>query len=483
MRYALILGLVVASFHSSKAQETPNRQTVIQALHRAVEFFRQHASAGGGYVFQVSADLTKREGEGRVDDTTAWIEPPATPAVGMAYLEAYRWCEEPILLAAAKETANALVQGQLRSGGWGERIDFDPEKRLWHSYRVEPKSEKQGRNTTTFDDDKTQSAIRLLVQVDQQLNFKDETFHEAAIFALDAVLRAQYSCGAWPQKYNGQLFEPDPQSRRASFPADWPREFPNESYGNFYTLNDDTLSDLITTLLDAWEVYNDKRYLKSAQRGGDFLLLAQLPEPQPGWAQQYNRTMQPAWARRFEPPAITGGESQNVMRTLIALYRRTARVDSKAGRFLEPLPRAIEYYRTLLLPDGRIPRFTEIATDRPLYFTRDYRLTHDDSDMPTHYGFIVGASFDSIERELNSARKLPKDQRRDSTTSKLRDTHPNDEQVAKIMGDLDDRGAWVEPGRLKFYGKDDSTREVIRSATFIKNIRVLASWLGADADR
>ena len=259
------------------AHETPDRATVTKSLHRAVTFFRQHASAGGGYVFQLSADLQKREGEGRVDATTAWIEPPATPAVGMALLEAYRLCDDPILLAAAKETANALVQGQLRSGGWGEKIDFDAKKRSWQSYRVE--SENEGRNTSTFDDDKTQSAIRLLVQIDRELNFEDDTIHEAAHYALNAVLKAQYPCGAWPQRFTGRLPHSDPKLRPASLPNEWPLEFPNRSYDKYYTLNDNTLSDVITTLLDAWEVYDDDRYLKAAQRGGDFLLLAQLPEP------------------------------------------------------------------------------------------------------------------------------------------------------------------------------------------------------------
>ena len=150
--------------------QTPDRDLVTDSLHRAVTFFRQHASAGGGYVFQLSADLQKREGEGRVGPLTAWIEPPATPAVGMAYLQAYRLCDDPILLEAAMDTADALIQGQLRSGGWGEKIDFAPKKRSWHSYRVEPEREQEGRNTTTFDDDKTQSAIRLLVQIDQRLD-------------------------------------------------------------------------------------------------------------------------------------------------------------------------------------------------------------------------------------------------------------------------------------------------------------------------
>ena len=41
------------------------RYQVTREMHRAVSFFRKHASAGGGYVYQLSADLAKREGEGK----------------------------------------------------------------------------------------------------------------------------------------------------------------------------------------------------------------------------------------------------------------------------------------------------------------------------------------------------------------------------------------------------------------------------------
>jgi hypothetical protein len=474
--------IVIASILLSAtawAQQVPNHDDVRDSLHRAISFFRQHASAGGGYIYQLSADLKKREGEGKVSSTVAWIEPPATPAVGMAYLEAYRTCGDSVLLEAAKETANALIRGQLRSGGWDNMIEFDPGKRNRYAYRTESDESQTGRNITTFDDDKSQSSIRFLIQLDKELELENEQLHGAVLFALDGVLKAQYPCGAWPQRFNGKLENPDPVSRRATFQVNWSREYPGTRYDRFYTINDNTISDLITTLLDAWDVYQDRRYLQAAQRGGDFLLLAQLPEPQPGWAQQYNREMQPAWARKFEPPAITGGESQDVMRTLIQLYRRTAAIDDNADRFLAPLPRAIAYYRSLLLPDGRMARFYEIGTDRPLYFTKDYKLTYDNSDMPTHYAFIFGSSLDSIERHLKSVQKTPRNQLHQNGRTPPRRSNQLDQQVLQIIRDLDDRGAWVEPGRLKYHGDDDPTPRVIRSVTFSNNLRTLARWLGA----
>ncbi len=459
------------------------RDAVATAMRRSVTFFRQHASAGGGgYIYQLSEDLSKREGEGKVGPTTAWIEPPATPAVGMAYLDAYRRCGDAMLLAAAKETADALRRGQLRSGGWDNKIEFDPGDRKNYAYRVEADNGKKRRNTTTFDDNKSQSAIRFLMQLDRELDFKAPQIHEAVAYALEAVLKSQYSIGAWPQTYSEFPDPADSVVRQASIPTRWSRTFPGTKYSGFYTLNDNTMSDLVITLLDAWEIYDDPRYRLAAEQAGDFFLLAQLPEPQPGWAQQYDVQMHPAWARKFEPPAISGGESQGVMRTLMMLYRRTAAVSADADRFLQPLPRAIEYYRRSLLPDGRLARFYEFGSNRPLFFTKQYELTYSSDDMPTHYAFIVSSKLDSIEAELERIRKTPRDQL--WTAKAYRAPKPSkklDQQVADVIRKLDARGAWVEAGRLRYHGDDDPTVRVIRSQTFVEHLSLLADWLAADA--
>lgn len=315
---SLLLANLVASKHGT-CQESIDSAAAMGAMHRAIDFFRTEASTHGGYVFRVSADLRLREGEVNVGDSTAWIEPPATPAVGQAYLDAYILTGDSVPLAAAKETAKALLQGQLVSGGWSESIEFEPETRKRIAYRVDSLDVGKRRNLTTFDDDKTQSAIRFLMRLDAAIEQQDTAVHEAVMYALDGVLRSQYSNGAWPQRYSGEADYMQVPQRSASYPKDWTREFPNKKYTTYYTLNDSTLVDLIATLIEAADVYSDAKYLDAARRGGDFLLLAQMPQPQPGWAQQYDDQMHPAWARKFEPPAISGGESQSVMRMLLSI--------------------------------------------------------------------------------------------------------------------------------------------------------------------
>ena len=104
---------------------------------------------------------------------------------------------------------------------------------------------------------------------------------------------------------------------------------------------------------------------RDGKQGGDFLLLAQMPDPQPAWAQQYNADMQPVWSRQFEPTAISGRESQAAMWALLKLA--TATGDKK---YLAPVAKAITYLRTVLLPGNKLARFYELNTNKPLYFER-----------------------------------------------------------------------------------------------------------------
>ncbi len=200
-----IVAMVVAA--SSAIADDALPVQAAGALRRAVSFFTQKVASHGGYVYRYSADLVKREGEGQTGPDTVWVQPPGTPAVGMTYLDAYERTGEAYLLDAAKAAGECLLQGQLRSGAWTASIEFAPEARKKVAYRVDPPRQKRAFNWSTFDDDKSQSAIRFLSRLDKALDFQDARVHEAITFALDAVLKVQFPNGAWPQGF--QEF-PDP---------------------------------------------------------------------------------------------------------------------------------------------------------------------------------------------------------------------------------------------------------------------------------
>ena len=171
------------------------------------------------------------------------------------------------------------------------------------------------------------------------------------------LLAAQRPNGGWPQRWTGTPVDPrEYPVQAARFPKDYPREYPKHNYNGYYTLNDNTQRDCVMTLLDAAKRLGRPEFRAAALKGGNFLLLAQLPEPQPTWAQQYNPQLEPAWARAFEPPSVCSNESGGAMRLLIDLYLETG--DAK---YLEPLPRAIAWFKRSEIAPGIWARLYEIG--------------------------------------------------------------------------------------------------------------------------
>jgi PelA/Pel-15E family pectate lyase len=461
------------------------RDQAARGLRRAVEFFRNEVAVHGTYLWRYSEDLARREGEGVASATRGWVQPPGTPSVGGVFLTAHTATGEGYYLEAARETAHGLRRGQLASGGWTYVLEFDPVERRKFAFRDGGKP--TARNVTTLDDDTTQAALRFLMHTDHALGFKDAQIHECVQYALESLLKAQYPNGGWPQGYDRF---PDPELhpvKKAAYPETWSRTWPgSEQYWQRYTLNDNALATTIETMFEAGRIYgspapgNDftnlaARCRAAAQKAGDFLLLAQMPDPQPAWAQQYDFNMQPAWARKFEPPAVTGGESHGVMKMLLQVSRETGQ-----RKYLEPIPRALDYLRRSRLPDGRLARFYELRTNKPLYFTKDYQLTYDDRDMPTHYAFKVSDGTDAIARDYERLKALAPDQLVPVVQKKPASSGAAmAAQVKTVLSAQDARGRWVEGGGLRYHRPLDPTVRVIRCDTFIRNVEILSRYLEA----
>jgi len=160
-----------------------------------------------------------------------------------------------------------------------------------------------------------------------------------------------------------------------------------------------------------------------------------------------------------------------VMEALLRLYRYTGQ-----RKYLDPIPRAIEYLRASLRDDGRLARFYELGTNRPIYFTEDYKLTYSDADVPDHYGFAFDSRLDQIEAEYDRLAATPRDQLLAPRPAELTDELAT--RVELIIAALDGRGAWVQEGRLKGY-KVEQTSGVIDSQTFVDNIRALCEFVQA----
>jgi PelA/Pel-15E family pectate lyase len=467
--FTATLFIALAASLPTQAQESDAklRDQALATMRKASEYYRNKVALHGGYVYYYSPDLKLRHGEGPATATQIWVQPPGTPTVGLAYLAAYKATGDKFYLDAAREAGESLMYGQLKSGGWQNCIDFDPKGRV-NLYR---NGKGGGQNNSTLDDNISQSAIQFMARLDEALEFKDAKVHESATIALDALLKAQFANGAFPQVWTGPA--PQVEVKKANYPDyDYRTEGKVKDYWNMYTLNDGLAGTVSETLLTAEAVYKDTRYRTALTKLGDFLILAQMPDPQPVWAQQYNRDMQPIWARRFEPAAITGGESQDAIETLMKIYRHT-----NDKKYLEPIPRALAFLKKSLLPDGRLARYYEMKTNRPLYMNRangEYFLTFDDKDLPDHYGWKVDSRLKSIEAEYNALASNGKSLKSEPSTAELR------EQAKKIASSLDAEGRWISTyfgERLYGQPKFKTGDKYLSSAIFSQNLETLSQFL------
>jgi hypothetical protein len=94
--------------------------------------------------------------------------------------------------------------------------------------------------------------------------------------------------------------------------------------------------------------------------------------------------------------------------------------------------------------------------------------------MPTHYSFKVNSRLDRIQERYN---KLSSKEWSPPVTQPLKVQNPDMESVREILDSIDKRGAWVEDGKMRYWGENDDTTRVIHPHTFVKNTIILASYI------
>ncbi len=317
----MIIALMLFAFCANGADLKKEAEA---SLKKGVAFFYT-INAHGGYVYNVTPDLSLRWGEGPKDEHTIEVQPPGTPAVGQSFLRAYQVSGDEKALNFAKEAAYALIRGQNQYGGWGHTINFA----------------NLSDDEVSFDDNQTQSAVSFLMALDQEID--DSLLSESTKRAVDMMMTTQLSNGAWPHKYPKQ-----------------------GNYHDYATFNDGGINDCIRVMLEAYQYYNnDEAIEKSLRKAARFMMISQLPPPQPGWAQQYNEFLQPAWARTFEPPSVCPAVTVKNINTLIDLYLVLGE-----ETLLEPIPDALRWLRKIRLKNGKWARFVELGTNKALYYDR-----------------------------------------------------------------------------------------------------------------
>ena len=107
-------------------------------------------------------------------------------------------------------------------------------------------------------------------------------------------------------------------------------------------------------------------------------------------------------------------------------------------------------------------------------------MTYEDDDLPTHYAFKVRSLLDRIEARYERLSTLSTDELKASVKPPAPKLSEGLEREARAaIAALDERGRWIEDGRLRGYGPDDDTGRIISCQTFIRNVGILSRYLAA----
>ena len=281
--------------------------------------------------------------------------------------------------------ADNMLLFQKNNGGWPKNYDFfailTPEqKKLVQTSKAE--------TNTTFDNGNTYTQIAALAIAYQAT--KVEKYKTGCLKGLNFVLRAQFKNGGWPQYYP---IEPN-------------------NYSSHITYNDDAMlgiMQLLKDITDGDELYSfiDRQFkakLQTAYNNGlDCILKTQINDAGKltAWCQQYDEvTLQPAWARKFEPLCICNKESSGLVLFLMSIEHPSkeiiAAVDNAVAWFeaskiynikVKTIPAVktitpfkISVADKIILSDSTAApiwtRYYELKTHRPMFCNRDSKVVY-----------------------------------------------------------------------------------------------------------
>lgn len=403
---------------TATAAAAPDRADVLSAMRRAAAFLDEHVSYRGAYVWNYLPDLSRSWGEMEANRTMCWVQPPGTPSVGHAMLDAYHATGDEVFLRAAERTGLALVAAQLPVGGWNYIHDFagTASLRRWYrtiganGWRLEEFQHYYG--NATFDDAGTASAAQLVLRL--YLERRDPRFRGALERAIRFVLKAQFrggvADGGWPQRFprfSGSVAQtPWPDQRPSWLPDDVAHGMEDGEYTQHVTFNDDVLGENVKFLLMCMSTLDRDELAEPVRRAMRCLQRLQQPGPQAGWGLQHLSSPAggrpagaPAGARSYEPRALATHTTQTNVRQLFHYFRLTG-----DRAFLTRVPEAIAWLDSCRLTDQQLaenpllagrthPTFVELGTNRARFVHRfgsnvrngAYYFDYDHRQTLSHY--------------------------------------------------------------------------------------------------
>lgn len=307
---------------------------------------------------------------------------------------------------------------QKENGGWPK--NYDIMAILSPAQKDSVLAAKKLENTT-FDNGTTYTHVETLAGIYQAT--KDDRYMTAALKGIDFILSAQYVNGGWPQY----------------FPLE-------KNYSSHITYNDGAMGGIMELLKDIIEgnsryVFIDPERMKKIReawnKGLNCLIKTQINDngKPTAWCQQHDETtLQPAWARTFEPPCICNGESADLVLLLMSIKKPTPEVisaiDNAVAWFRESAitgikvktieapvlntPFTVSKTDKVVVQDSTAPRiwarYYELKTHRPLFCNRNYKMVYSlaevDRERRDGYGWYtyapekVLAKYDSWKKKI-----------------------------------------------------------------------------------
>jgi PelA/Pel-15E family pectate lyase len=275
--------------------------------------------------------------------------------------------------------ADNMLLFQRSSGGWQKHFRnkaFDYNTEFSAADKAEIAIEAQ-QEDATIDNQATTKEIRYLVTAYKRTS--NPQYLAAAEKGIRYLLTAQYKNGGWPQYY------PDKHLYRAQV-----------------TYNDNAMINVLKILQDVAGKQNDFEVVNAAlaplgaaavNKGIGCILQTQIKVngQLTAWCQQYDeKTLQPAKARAFEPPCISGSESVGIVEFLMSQPNPSPAIKQAVNAAVEWFRLVkIEGYKVTevaapgtpkgkdkqLVADNTAPtlwaRYYEIGTNKPFFCDRD----------------------------------------------------------------------------------------------------------------
>ena len=278
--------------------------------------------------------------------------------------------------AEARAVADSVIQYQSPQGGWPKSTnlakpphspaDIPPPGRGW---------------ANSLDNDATTLPMAFLARMAHATG--ESKYRNSFLRGVDYLLAAQYPNGGWPQF--------------------WPLR---KGYYSRITYNDGAMIRALTILHDVAggqppydfiDAPRRKKVAGAVARGIDCILKTQIKQDGKltAWCAQHDeKTLEPAWARSYEPPSLSGGESVGIVRFLMSIEEPTPEIitaiEGTVAWFRSVTMRGVRIEsirrndgrteRRLILDSDAPPlwaRFYELKTNRPLYLDRDSVFRYD----------------------------------------------------------------------------------------------------------